>query len=76
MFILLRLGFFECLPSEVSCYPYKPKSRGSLRGKNDAILEINRIKEQEAGDIINKVEREITINTDYKIYQPPKYKPF
>lgn len=66
MFILARLGFFECLPKEISFYPYKPKSRGNPKGKNDAILEITRIKqEQNARDIINKVERAITKNTNY-----------
>lgn len=65
MYILARLGFFENLPKGVTYYPYRPKSKGNPKGKNDAILEISRIKEQEASAIIDKVEKAITTNTDY-----------
>jgi anti-sigma regulatory factor (Ser/Thr protein kinase) len=68
-YVLARLGFFENLPKEVTFYPYKPKPKGNPRGKNDAILEITRIQEKSAGEIINKVDKAIAINTDYPIEQ-------
>lgn len=66
MFILARLGFFENLPSGITFYPFKPKSKLNVQGKNDAILEITRIKEQDAMSVINKVEKAIETNTNYQ----------
>jgi anti-sigma regulatory factor (Ser/Thr protein kinase) len=65
MFILARLGFFDSLPKGVTFYPYPPKVRGNPKGKNDAILEVTRIKELEARTIIDKVEKAINVNTNY-----------
>ena len=65
MYILARLGFFENLHKKVTYYPYRPKPKGNPKGKNDAILEVTKIEKQEARDIIDKVEKAITINTDY-----------
>ncbi|MBI4547530.1 MAG: ATP-binding protein [Ignavibacteriae bacterium] len=65
MFILARLGFFDCLPDEIKYYPYKPLRRVS-RGSNNAILEVTEIKsEKDAINKIDLVESAIKRNTDY-----------
>lgn len=65
MYILARIGFFDSIPLEIKCYPYKPKTKGNPKGKNDAILEITKIEKQSFGEIMEKVEKAIISNTDY-----------
>lgn len=65
MFILSRLGFFDNLPTGVTKYPYIPRKRTISKGTNDAILELTKIEKSEAFEIIDKVEKAITHNTDY-----------
>ncbi len=65
MYILYRLGFFDNLSENVSIYPYVPKVKGNPKGKNESILEITRVQEQSASEIISKVEKAIIKNTDY-----------
>jgi len=65
MFILARLGFFDCLPSEISYYPYKPPNKGR-RGSNTAILEVTEITdEKDAFKKIDLVEAAMVQNTKY-----------
>ena len=65
MYILYRLGFFDNLSEKVSIYPRPPKVKGNPKGKNESILEITRIQEQSASEIISKVEKAIIKNTEY-----------
>ncbi len=66
MYVLARLGMFECLPDQVSFYPLKPKPKQSSRGKNDAILEVTKITDSEqAQDLFDRVEKAIKSNTTY-----------
>ncbi len=66
MYILARLGFFESLPGSVTYYPFRPKTKKSLRGKNEAILEVTDVKDMEhAYEVIELVEKAITKNTTY-----------
>jgi len=69
MFILARVGFFDALPKDITCYPYKPKRKKEYKGTNDSILEITRINKTEAMKIINLVESAIKINTEYQTDQ-------
>jgi len=67
MHILARLGFFECLPKQVTYYPYKPKSHKQIIGKNEAILEVTRVlNSAEAYEIVDRVENAILANTTYE----------
>lgn len=62
-----RLGLFDCLPKEISCYPYKPKRPKKQIGSNDSILEVTLIKNfDESYPIIEAAKTAIMKDTNYK----------
>lgn len=65
MFVLSRLGFFDCFPNSVTFYPYKPKRKKPARGKNEAILEITEVNEDKAEQVIDLVDKAVSKNTTY-----------
>ncbi len=64
--IAARLGFFECLSEEISCYPYRPKIRSNKIGSNSSILEVTTVNnEEEMYRVIKRAKDAIKKNTQY-----------
>ena len=62
-----RLGLFECLPKEISCYPYRPRRQNTRIGSNDSILEVTLIESFEKSySIIEAAKKALIKDTNYR----------